>query len=101
MLIIEAISNGSAGSKADCETMLSILKNQKWNDMIPKYLPKNVEVAHKTGSITGVHHDAALVYPPNGKAYVVVLFSKNLTDVDQGTAKLAHISKSIYNYMSK
>ena len=100
MVIMKAIANSKAGTKADCEAMLSILKDQQWNDMIPKYLPDNVEVAHKTGSITGVHHDAAIVYPPNGKDYVLVLLSKNLKDFDEGTDKLARISESIYNYMA-
>lgn len=99
MVIMKAIANGTAGTKADCDAMLSVLKAQKWNDMIPKYLPENVEVAHKTGSITGVHHDAAIVYPPNGKSYVLVLLSKNLKDFDKATDKLARISERIYNYM--
>jgi len=99
MVIKKAIANGTAGTKADCEAMLSILKDQQWNDMIPKYLPDNVEVAHKTGSITGVHHDAAIVYPPNGKDYVLVLLSKNLKDFDEGTDKLAKISERIFSYM--
>jgi len=99
LTIMKAIANGTAGTKADCEAMLSILKDQQWNDMIPKYLPDNIKVAHKTGSITGVHHDAAIVYSPNGKSYVLVLLSKNLKDFDEGTDKLAKISKSIYDYM--
>lgn len=99
MVIMKAIANSKAGTKADCEAMLSILKDQQWNDMIPKYLPDNVEVAHKTGSITGVHHDAAIVYPPNGKDYVLVLLSKNLKDFDEGTDKLAKISERIFSYM--
>lgn len=100
LMIMKAIANGKAGTKADSEKMIDILKDQKWNDMIPKYLPKEVEVAHKTGSITGVHHDAAIVYHPNGKKYVLVLLSKNLKDFDKGTDQLAQISKSIYEYMN-
>jgi len=99
LVIMKAIANGAAGTKADCEAMLTILKDQKWNDMIPKYLPKEVEVAHKTGSITGVHHDAAIVYAPNGKSYVLVLLSKNLKDFDKGTDQLAQISKLVYDFM--
>jgi beta-lactamase class A len=99
LVIMKAIADGKAGTKEDCDKMISILKDQKWNDMIPKYLPENVEIAHKTGSITGVHHDAAIVYLPNGKSYVLVLLSKNLKDFDQGTDQLAKISKSIYDYI--
>ncbi|MFN0729198.1 serine hydrolase [Polaribacter gochangensis] len=99
LVILKAIANGTAGTKEDCKAMLTILKDQKWNDMIPKYLPENIEVAHKTGSITGVHHDAAIVYLPNGKSYVLVLLSKNLKDFDKGTDQLAKISKSVYDFM--
>jgi beta-lactamase class A len=100
MIIMKAIANGTAGTEEDCEAMLSTLKDQKWNDMIPLYLPTDVKIAHKTGSITRVHHDAAIVYPTNGKSYVLVLMSKNLTDFDTGTDKLAKISKTIYDFMS-
>ncbi|MBU2505146.1 MAG: class A beta-lactamase-related serine hydrolase [Bacteroidetes bacterium] len=37
-----------------CEKMLDILKTQKFSDLIPKLLPKDIIVAHKTGLITGV-----------------------------------------------
>ncbi|WP_347925955.1 serine hydrolase [Pontimicrobium sp. SW4] len=99
LVIMEAIANGKAGTKADCEAMLEILKDQQWNDLIPKYLPDNAEVAHKTGSIAGVRHDAAVVYPQNGKDYVLILLSKNLKNFDEDTDKLARISERIYNYV--
>lgn len=99
LVIMKAIATNKAGNETDTESMLSILKDQKWNDMIPKYLPEDIEVAHKTGSITGVHHDAAIVYLPNGNKYVLVLLSKNLVDWDEGTDQLARISETIYNYM--
>ncbi len=99
LVIMKSIANGSAGTKEDCKAMIAILKAQKWNDMIPKYLPKDVEVAHKTGSITGVHHDSAIVYAPNNKNYVLVLLSKNLKDFDKGTDQLAQISKTVFDFV--
>ncbi len=99
LVIMKSIANGSAGTKEDCKAMIAILKAQKWNDMIPKYLPKDVEVAHKTGSITGVHHDSAIVYGPNNKNYVLVLLSKNLKDFDKGTDQLAQISKTVFDFV--
>ncbi|WP_298883261.1 serine hydrolase [uncultured Polaribacter sp.] len=101
LIIMKALAKEKVGLKEDCNRMIAILKEQKWNDMIPKYLPKNLEIAHKTGSITGVHHDAAIVYLPNGKKYVLVLLSKNLKDFDKGTDQLAKISKSIYDFVSQ
>lgn len=101
MIIMKAIAENKAGTEQDCEEMIRILKDQQFNDIIPFYLPKEVSVAHKTGSITGVHHDAGIIYLPNGKSYVLVLLSKNLKDFDKGTEQLAKISKTIYNHVSK
>ena len=99
MLIMKAIASNTAGTPEDCATMIDILKEQQFNDMIPRYLPQDVSVAHKTGFISGIHHDAAIVYLPDGRAYVLVLLSKNLKDFDQGTEQLANISKTVYDYM--
>jgi len=99
MIIMEAIANNTAGRQGDCEAMIAILKDQQHNDLIPMYLPKEVQVAHKTGSITGVHHDAGIVYLPDGRTYILVLLSKNLKDFDNGTDQLAKISKTVYDYM--
>ncbi len=99
LLIMKAIANDSAGTPEDCKAMIAILKEQQFNDVIPLYLPKSVSVAHKTGFITGVHHDAAIVYLPDGREYVLVLLSKNLKDFEESTKRLAGISKTVYNYM--
>ncbi len=99
MLIMKAIADTTAGTPQDCAAMIDILKDQQFNEMIPRYLPKDVRVAHKTGSITGVHHDSAIVYLPDGRAYVLVLLSKKLKDFDQGTKQLAELSRTIYDYM--
>ncbi|MBB6326638.1 beta-lactamase class A [Algoriphagus iocasae] len=98
MMIMKAIAEEKAGTKEDCDQMISILKDQQFNEIIPAQLPNDVSVAHKTGSITGVHHDAGIVYLPDGNAYVLVLLSKNLKDFDKGTAQLAGISKTVYDH---
>lgn len=99
MLIMKGIADHSAGTPEDCETMISILKDQQFKDVIPHYLPEEVSVANKTGSITGVHHDAAIVYLPDGRAYILVLLSKELQDFEKGTEQLAGISKTVYGHM--
>lgn len=100
MLIMAAIANNTAGNQKDCDAMIAILKEQQFKDLIPKYLPKEVEIAHKTGSITGVHHDTGIVYLPDGRAYVLVLLSKKLKDFDKGSDQLAKISKTFYDYVN-
>lgn len=99
MLIFEALATGNAVNLEADEKMLNILRQQKHTDLIPHLLPKNLKIANKTGWITGVHHDSALVELPDGRKYVLVLLSKNMKDMDVGTKMLAEVSEMIYNHV--
>jgi beta-lactamase class A len=99
MLIFEKLATNKILDGKQCEAMLKILFDQKFNEIIPAKLPKTVKVAHKTGNITGVQHDSGIVYLPNGKKYVIVLLSKNLEDENAGVKALAEVSEMIYKYV--
>ncbi|MEB2773848.1 serine hydrolase [Algoriphagus sp. D3-2-R+10] len=101
MLIMKAIAEQTAGTEEDCERMIKILKDQQFNTIIPFYLPEDVSVAHKTGAIVGLHHDAGIVYLPDGRAYILVLLSNKLEDYDKATEQLAGLSKTFYEYVVK
>jgi len=101
MIIYEAIAKGKAVNESACKKMTEILLRQKFNSLIPKYLPEEVKVAHKTGSISGVRHDSGIVFLPNGRSYVLVILSKNLNDTEQGEEVIALISKDIYDFINK
>jgi len=98
-LIYELLYNSKIGQKSSCKKMLEILLEQKHNDIIPALLPKNVKVAHKTGSITKVVHDCAIVYPANGKDYILIYLSKNVESNAISTEIGAKISKLIYDFV--
>ena len=100
-LIFEKIAAGEVVNKESSDDMIDILLDQRFNDIIPAYLPERVKVAHKTGSITGVHHDSGIVFLPDGRKYVLVLLSKNLPDFDKGTELLARVSEKIYQHMTQ
>src|SRR5687767_15288889 len=62
MVLMEKIARGDAVSRNASRAMADILRMQQFNDGIPAGLPEGVPVGHKTGSITRIHHDAAIVY---------------------------------------
>lgn len=99
LLLFERIAQKSVLTERSCNEMLEILFRQKFNDMIPLYLPDNVRVAHKTGSITNVQHDSGIIYLPDGRVYVLVILSKDLKNNKDGIDVIAKISKIIYDYM--
>ena len=99
MVIMKAIATGKAASKASCREMMSILERQEFNDIIPALLPVDVNVAHKTGSITNVEHDSGIVTLPDGRRYALVLLSKDLRSNKEGREALARVSKLVYDAM--
>ncbi len=101
MLIFEQIANVKAVDADASEKMIRILLDQRFNDIIPARLPKDVKVAHKTGWITGLHHDCGIVYLPDGRRYVLVLLSKKLEDEKAGIESMAKVSEMIYKYVEK
>ncbi len=100
-VIFEAIARKTIISKEACNSMLDILKAQEFNDMIPAKLPKEVIVAHKTGSITNVQHDSGIIYLPDGRSYILVVLSKELHSNADGIACIADVSKIFYDYLVK
>ena len=96
LIIYEKLAKGKIINNESSAIMIEILKDQKYDDIIPKYLPKNIEIANKTGMITGVHHDSGIVFLKDGKKYVIVLLSKNMLDMESGTEMMAKISELIY-----
>ena len=99
MLIFEKMANGVTVNKQASDAMIAILMDQKFNTIIPAKLPADVKVAHKTGSITGVHHDSGIVFLPDGRKYVLVILSKKLQDDEAATAGMANVSEIIYKHV--
>ena len=100
MRIFEKIGREKAVTPEASRTMITILEGQKFNEIIPAKLPPGVRVAHKTGWITGVSHDSALVMLPDGRRYVLVLLSKDWEDNDLATDIMSNVSRLVYDYFT-
>jgi beta-lactamase class A len=98
MVIFNEMGRENIVNKKTSDAMVNILLDQAFNDKIPAQLPKDVRVAHKTGWIKGINHDAGIVYLPDGRKYVLVLLSKDLVDDKAGVAAMANVSKMVYDY---
>src|SRR3972149_6510688 len=99
MLMYQYLAKHELVSHEASKEMINILLHQKHNSRISAKLPPDVKVAHKTGSITGVGHDSGIIFLPDGRKYVLVLLSKNVTDEKAVIEVQAEISKMIYEYV--
>ncbi len=95
-VLLEAIETGRAASRRSCDSMRDILSRQEFNDEIPAGLPPGTNVAHKTGWIAGVLHDAAIVYPQNRKPYVLVVLTRDIPDEKVARSLIADVSRIVW-----
>jgi beta-lactamase class A len=98
MKVFEQIALGKAVNKEASQQMVNILLQQFHKDLIPAKLPEGTRVAHKTGWITGVHHDSGIIFLPGGGQLVLVLLSKKATDEPATKQMLATIARLVYDF---
>ncbi len=109
MLALQALAEKRAASPTACDSMLAILQRQKFRDGIPAGLPEGMAVANKTGSITAIAHDCAIVFPQSRelpevqeksgnarKPYLLVVLTSGIQEEKTAQRAIAAISQEIY-----
>jgi len=96
MILLRRIAAGRAVSRQASDEMVRVMLDQQFNEGVPAGLPKDARVAHKTGSITRINHDAAIVFLPDRKPYVLVVLTRGLSDEARAHQLIADISRTIY-----
>jgi beta-lactamase class A len=99
MKLLRLIAEGRAFSPEACADMLEILLDQRFKRGIPAGLPREARVAHKTGNISNVAHDAGIVYLARRNPYVVVILTQFPTEAGRGGA-VAEVSKDIFRTLA-
>jgi beta-lactamase class A len=97
-IILSAIQENKAASPKSCAAMRDVLLEQEFNTGIPAELPPGTRVAHKTGWITGITHDASIVYPEHGPTYVLVVLTRGVQDEPTAEKLIADLSRIVYEH---
>ena len=98
MMAMKAVFDSELVRASSRQEMVGILKNQEYNQMIPTGLPPGTPVAHKTGWITGITHDAAIVMPKDDSPFVLVILTRGWMDFTSATQVGVEITKAIFQY---
>jgi beta-lactamase class A len=93
-VLLTAIAKGEAVDADACRQMVAILERQKFSEGIPAGLPRGIQVAHKTGELTKLHHDAAIVYA--NKPFVLVILVRGMDDFKESSTLMADITRQLY-----
>ena len=99
--ILYNIDNPNFLSTSSREKIFDYMGHVHNNRLIAAGLPAGAEFLHKTGDIGTMLGDAGIVYAPNGKRYIVVIFAKRPHNSPLGKEFIVKASETIYNYMVK
>lgn len=98
-LLLKKLYNGSLLSSPSSTAFINLLKAQQINDRLPVGLPAGVTVAHKTGDLNGLAHDAGIVYAPGGN-YIVVALSGPWSSTNQAYSWFSGFSDALYSALA-
>lgn len=99
--LLWTVAGDEAASPEGCRQMIAVLERQRFRDGIPALLPRGTRVAHKTGDITGINHDAGIVYPRRGTPYVLVVLTRGIEDQKVSSRLIAEISELVYRHVTR
>ena len=97
--ILRLIAEEKAYSPESSREMMAILLDQRFKSGIPAGLPQAARVAHKTGNILTVHHDAGIVFLEGRRPYVLVVLTRFAREKG-GSPAVSEVSRDIYEHLS-
>ena len=102
--LLRAIRDAAGLSPESSRAMIDILLAQQFTGGIAPGLPEavraGVRVAHKTGDISSVSHDAGLVFLPGRPPYTVAILVESGGDASARTAALIAASRVVYDVVA-
>ncbi|MGV8980497.1 serine hydrolase [Clostridium sp.] len=96
--LLELMNKGQLINSSCSDMMLDIMKMQLDNSMMSVNLDEKIIVAHKTGSLTNINHDAGIVYTKY-KNYIFIMLTFDATCDSYARDIIGKVSKIAYEYL--
>ena len=100
-LLLNKIYRKELHNRNVSDQCINMLKLTRMNDRIPKYLPAEITVAHKTGLENGVCHDAGIVFTRKGDFIIAVLTKHANANSNLSKELIAKVSLYAYKYFEQ
>ncbi len=99
-VLFEKIYKGEVASEANTKELLEFMTETEFEDRLPKGLPANIKIYHKTGDGEGFIHDLGII--ENGdQVYFLGVMTSDIGDQEEQTKNtIAEISKKVFKSFS-
>jgi len=96
--LLDGLFSGRLLSEEATREALETMSRQQYREKIPLLLPEKLKIANKTGEISGVRHDCAIVLDGNDP-FILCFLTEKLPDVNAGNNLIAQTAKFFYDYV--
>ncbi len=100
MLLLRLLAEKKFLDSRACQRMIELLSTPQVGGGIPAGLPAATRVAHQAGSLNQINHDAAIVYAPGRKPYVLVVLTSGIPSQRRADRLIADISRAVYQALA-
>ena len=97
LIVMEGLYRGKIINKEVSKRAIDIMKNQRDNSMLIRYITENVVVANKTGELNNLNNDVGIFYTKRAD-YFIGVFVHKVQDNQQACEIIGKLSKKVYDY---
>lgn len=97
LTVMEGLYKGEVINKEVSKIAIDIMKNQRDNSMLKRYIKENVILANKTGNLNNLNSDVGIFYTKVAD-YFIGVFVNNAGSNQEACEIIGSISKKVYNY---
>ncbi len=95
--LLELLYRGEVVDETTSAYMIEIMKKQLDHRMMRLYIPDETVIAHKTGELDRLNHEAGIVYHEYGD-YIFVVLIWDAVSNNLARQSIGQISKTVYDY---
>jgi len=99
LAVMELISTSQMVDAKSSAEMIDIMLDQQINNRLPVDLPDEARIAHKTGDLGGLLHDAGIIYGRSGP-FVIVAMSSGLYSLNDAFTNMPVLARRVYDYFN-
>lgn len=100
--LMAAYPNGEF-TQQECQQMLNLMSANDLQRLLQGGIPPGTTISHKNGWLENIHGDAGIVFPPNGRNYIIAVFlweDGDFFDYNRAWPLIEGISRAAWNYFS-
>lgn len=97
LVVMEGLYRGKIINKEVSKRAIDIMKNQRDNSMLKRYITENVVVANKTGELDNLNNDVGIFYTKKAD-YFIGIFVHKVQNNQKAHEIIGKLSKKVYDY---